>query len=199
MSLRARRALAAGAAAVLGLPLSGCLLFSRPEKQYVTQERVLEATALAAGYLPDPSSYALIDAEVSRDSITFQYRGVRHPGDRAWMIRFAQKSTEQKPLDLVDLERLVDALRAGKDGFEVVDRAENTLNDLTLRFFRYRYLSPIQDDKGNRVTAGGAAGVLKVPSEPAPVIYQLNVENLEGDRPDIGWAELEPLVRAVPR
>jgi len=57
----------------------------------------------------------------------------------------------------------------------------------------------VRDRAGRPVTAGGVAAAVRVPAEPAPLIYHMNIENLEGDRPDLGWEEIASLVDAIPR
>lgn len=185
------------AAAALALLASGCALFHRPVKDYVSQDEVLLAVARAAGYGPDEAKYRLRHADVSSDLITFHYQGVDHPGDRAWVIRFAQKSSEQRPEELVDLDRLIRAIAEGKDGFKQEGREQREAGGLKANVARYSYLSPIRDQQGKRLPAGGAAAIIRLSRLPAPVVYHLNVDNMEGDRPDLGWPELKPLVEAI--
>ncbi len=187
------------APALLVLLLSGCSLFSSPRREYVDQEDILLATARAAGFQPDQGAYQLLFAEVTKDSIIFQYRGVEHPDDQAWAIRFSQKSTEQKPEDLGRLNDLLEGIRKGKEDFEVLEKGRRQVKGLDVEFALYRFRSPIKGRAGEPLHATGSAAVVRVDGGLAPVLYQFNVQNLEGHRPELGWEEMEPLVNAIRR
>ena len=184
--------------AAMGILSGGCAFFSRPEREYVSQADVLEAVAKTSRYAPAESAYRLRQVEVSGDLITFYYQGSSQPGDRAWVIRFATKNTEQEPEDLVKLEKLVEAIRVGKDGFQEGSLGRRKVGDLVVEFMSYRFRSTLRDDRGRQVTAGGVAAVTRVPLNPAPVVYHMNVVNVEGDHA-LGWKEIEPLAAAIPQ
>jgi hypothetical protein len=129
--------------------------------------------------------------------ITFYYQGVAHPGDRAWVIRFATKNTEQRPEDLVKLESLIQAIKVGKDGFQEDSRGVHQVGRLSVQFVTYQFRSPLRDSKGRPATAGGVAALTSLDHQPAPLIYHMNVVNIEGDRPTLGWPEIEPLAQAI--
>jgi hypothetical protein len=187
----------AGALSLLGL--SGCSLFFSPRREFVHQEDVLEATARAAGFSPDGRIYQLIFSEVSRDSLIFQYRGVENPDDQAWAIRFSQKSSEQKPDDLGRLNDLLQAIQKGKEAFEVGKRDRRELKGLAVEFAPYRFHSVLKGRSGDPLIASGMAAVVRVDGVPAPLIFQLNVQNITGRRPEVGWEQMEPLVQAIQR
>jgi hypothetical protein len=192
------RAVAGPAALALASILSGCILIA-PKRTFVDKKDVLDAVAEASGYRPDPSRYRMRHADVYPDLITFHYQGAVHPGDRAWVICFSQKSTEQRPEELVKLDALLATIAEGKDGFQVLERGRRDLHGVDVIFARYHFLSPLRDSKGQPVRAGGVAAVTRLERGPAPVIYHLNADNIEGDRPDLGWPELEPLAAAIKR
>jgi len=174
----------------------GCAYLSRPEREFVSQEDVLQAVAKTSGYSPSVSAYRLRQAEVSSDMITFYYQGTSRPGDRAWVIRFSTKSTEQEPEDLVKIEKLMQAIRAGKDGFQEGALGRREVGDLMVEFMSYRFRSTLRDNRGAPVMAGGIAAVTRVHANPAPVVYHLNVVNVEGDEMP-GWNEIKPLAEAI--
>ena len=178
---------------------AGCNVLTSPHRQFVSQEKVLESAAEAAGYVPDGGRYRLVRIDASTDAITFQYLGVREPGDGAWVVRFAQKSTEQNPEGLARIESLAAAIARGKPGFEKVEEGRKDHQGLPVEFIRYRYRSAVLDGKGKPAIACGIAAIAKVDTDPAPVIYQFNVENFAGDRSEVGWDDLVPLLDAVPR
>jgi len=175
---------------------AGCAYFSRPEREFVSQADVLQAVAKTSGYTPSESAYRLRQAEVSSDMVTFYYQGASRPGDRAWVIRFSTKNTEQEPEDLVKIGKLIQAIRAGKDGFQEGAFGRREVGDLIVEFMSYRFRSASRDDRGAPVTAAGIAAVTRVHANPAPVVYHLNVVNMEGDEIP-GWKEIEPLVEAI--
>jgi len=175
------------------------MFLSGPRREYKSQEAVLEAVREASGYATDEAVYRLVRADVAQDSIIFQYRGVKHPGDSAWVIQFSQKSTEQSPAELADLGTLLEALARGKEGFQKGDREEKVYRDRKVEFARYGYLSILRNNRGQQVQAAGITAVTRVDADPAPLIYQLKVENMEGDRADIGWPDLVPLLDAIPQ
>jgi hypothetical protein len=186
-----------GLGAAAALALSGCVLFSGPRREFVSQDEVLGSIARTAGFAPDEGLWRLVHAEVSQDSITLQYLGVEHPGDSAWVIRFSQKSTEQRPESLGTLSGMVLAIAKGKEGFEAIEKGERTTGDLPVEFARYRSRSTIRDEKGRPVEAAGIAAIVKIDRAPAPVLYQINVENYAGDRPEVGWGDLEPFLKTI--
>jgi hypothetical protein len=191
-------------ASVLALGLAsflaaGCNVLTAPDRQFVSQEKVLESAAEAAAYVPDRERYRLVRLDASADAITFQYLGVREPGDGAWVVRFAQKSTEQDPEGLTRIGSLVAAIARGKPGFEKVEEGRRQHKGLQVDIVRYRYRSAVLDAKGKPVAASGIAAIVKVDMRPAPVIYQFNLENFAGDRSEVGWTDLVPLLDAVPR
>jgi len=192
-----KRAVGGLGASAAALALSGCVLFSGPRREFVSQDEVLGSIARTAGFAPDGGLWSLVHAEVSRDSITLQYLGVEHPGDSAWVIRFSQKSTEQRPESVGTLSGMMMAIAKGKDGFEAIEKGERTAGELPVEFARYRSRSTFRDEKGRPVEAAGIAAIVKLDRPPAPVVYKINVENYAGDRPEIGWADLEPFLRAI--
>jgi hypothetical protein len=185
--------------ACLALASGGCALMRGPHREFVSQEEVLEAAARTAGYSPPASRFRLVRADISRDSITFQYLGTEAPGDTAWVIRFAQKSTEQKPEALASLATLLEAIAKGKAGFEVIENGRRYEGAVPVEFARYRYLSPIRSDSGRAVPGVGIAAIVKIEETPAPIIYKMNFENYAGGRTEVGWTEMEPLIGALPR
>ena len=189
----ARRAVAL----LLILFLPGCALFFSPRREFVNQQDVLEATARAAEFDPDGGAYQLLFAEVSKDSLIFQYRGATNPDDQAWAIRFAQKSTEQKPDDLGKLNDLLEAIGKGKDRFEVGKKDRRQVNGLNVDLAQYRFHS--KGLTGEPLPACGIAAVVRVEGGRAPLLYQLNVQNIANRRPELGWDQLEPLVLAIQR
>jgi hypothetical protein len=185
----------AGALWLLGL--SGCALFFSPRREFVDQEDVLAATARASAFTPDSGVYQLLFAEVSKDSLIFQYRGVDNPEDQAWAIRFSQKSSEQKPDDLGRLNELLQAIQKGKEGFEAGKRDRRQVKGLNVDFAPYRFHSVLKGRAGEPLPATGMAAVVRVEGGPGPLIYQLNVQNIAGRHPEVGWEQLEPLVLAI--
>ncbi len=185
---------------------SGCsFFFARPESQYVDRERVLEAVAEASGFEPDGAHYRLRYAEVSPDLNTLHYQGVAHPGDRAWVTIFSQKEAEQRPDDLSGLDGVLAAILEGKDGFRLVERTRRDWNGISVEIARYRFQSPLRGvesgpdgrQTARPVEASGVAAALRADRSPAPVIYHINAVNIEGDRTDLGWNEIEPFLRAI--
>ncbi len=184
----------------------GCsLLFPRPESRFVDREKVLEAIAEASGFEPDRSFYRLRYAEVSPDLSTFHYQGVAHPGDRAWATLFSQKEAEQRPEDLSRLDGVLSAIEEGKEGFRVVDRSRREWNGIPVEIARYRFESPLRAvesgpdgrQTARPVEASGVAAAVRMDRSPAPVIYHFNAANIEGDRINLGWEEIEPFLRAI--
>ena len=182
-------------ASILGLAFAAAAC-APPQPKYVSQDDVLQAISRAARYSPARSSYRLRHAEVSGDAITFHYQGVAYPGDRAWAIRFATKTSEQRPEELVRIENLLETIRGKKEGFRETGRGKRDFRGLAVEHVAYRFDSPFYVG-GKPVAAGGIAAVTRVEGDPAPVVYQLNVVNEEGNRPDLGWAEVEPLLSAI--
>ena len=193
-----------GSAVVLGtllaLAAQGCGVMGQAVgKRYASQKTVLNAAAKASGYQPDPDRWHLVHLEVAPDYTTFQYRGVKEPGDRAWVVRFAQKTTEQRPDQVASIEGLLETIREGKEGFQILEKASRQYQGLQVEYARYRYSSVIRGDKGSPLPAGGAAALVILAQDPAPVIHQIDVDNFEGLRFELGWDDLRAFIDAIAR
>ncbi|HVR75284.1 MAG TPA: hypothetical protein VMT52_13185 [Planctomycetota bacterium] len=189
-----KRLLRAGLAA--SFFTAGCAVFESPSRDYVSNERVLEAIQLASGHSVDPSLFRLVEANVREDSVSFQYQGVRYVGDHAWVVRFSEKSTEQDPIALADVYSLLPLIKEGRTGFRTDGEGEATVGDSVARFVRYRFDSPVRDEMGNAIPGRGIVAVLRVSSRGGDVIYQVKLDN-HGDRDTLEWGDLAPFVSAA--
>ncbi len=176
--------------------LPGCSFLTTAERDYLSNEDVLGTAAMASGYLVDPGLFRLTGLDVREDSISFQYSGVAHPGDHAWVVRFSEKTTEQNPIALADVYSLLPLLGEGRNGFAIVDEGARAADGLSARFVRYRFESPIRDGAGKPLPAHGIVASLRVEGGGTPLVYHLKLDN-HGDREDVGWEDLEPLVEGT--
>jgi hypothetical protein len=144
----------------------------------------------------EPSEFALVAAEVREDSLTFQFRGRKHPGDSAWVVRFSQKSTEQDPVALSDVHSLLPVLAEGRRNFAVLDEGEKEVAESTAAYVRYRFDSAVHDEKGQPLAGRGIVVVLRRSGDSGTVVYHIKLDN-HGDRDDLSWDDLEPFLRPL--
>lgn len=193
MASRSRTGLSLFAAACLS---TGCSFFFPPEREYLSNDAVLRATAEAFGFAVDPRLYKLDGLEAREDSVTLQYEGVKRVGDHAWVVRFSEKSTEQDPLALVDVYSLLAVLKEGKPRFAITEEGSRDAGGSTAKFVRYRFESPIRDRSGNPLPAHGIVATFRVEKMSVPLVYQLKLDN-HGDRDDVLWDDLRPFIEAM--
>ena len=176
--------------------LGGCALLTSPTRDYLSNRAVMEGVATAAGYEVDPGRFRLVMAQVEEDSITFQYRGLEHPGDTAWVLRFSAKSTEQDPVALTDVYDLLPVLAEGRAGFDLTEEGEKEWGGATVRYVRYRFESKMRDDQGKPLAGHGIVAAFARGAPGQLLVYKLKLDN-HGDRDDVLWEDLltflEPL------
>ena len=179
--------LAAGSVATLG----GCF-FQRLEREYVSNDALLHSLAEEAGYRVDPERFRLVAADVHRDVVTFQYQGVEFAGDRAWVIRFSEKSTEQNPEALREVYPFLDVLREEHRGFRLVVDSSTHFDRLEASYVTYEFASPVRDATGQPLRGHGVLASIGGPSG-GGFVYQIKLDN-HGDRETRSWDDLAPFV-----
>ena len=191
------RTLKLAAVVVWGALAPGCIFLRSVEREYVSNRAALEGVSEACAYEVDPEAYSLVAVDVREDTVTFQYRGLEHPGDAAWVVRFSQKSSEQDPEALADPHAFVPVLAEGREDFEIVDDGAAELGGRNVRYVAYRFSSSVRADDG---TPLGGRGVLTTLRADAPdgnvLVYQIKLDNF-GDRGELTIEELTPFVEAV--
>lgn len=198
----ARRGAGALLAPLAGLAILGCGLLGPPPRTFRSHHPVLESIEATAGYRVDPERFELLEAEVREDSVALVYRGVQAVGDRAWVVLFSQKSTEQDPFLLESLLPLAAVLEEGRSGFRLLDDREvagelpRRLAGASARYVRYGFESPVHDERGAPLPAHGILARVTVPASEGPVHYQIKLDN-HGDREAVEWEDLAPLIEAI--
>jgi hypothetical protein len=176
--------------------LGGCAFLTSPTRDYVSNRTLMEQAASDAGYEVDPGRFQLVMAQVEEDSITFQYQGLEHPGDTAWVLRFSAKSTEQDPVALADVYDLLPVLAEGRAGFNITEEGEKEWDGATVRFVRYRFESKVRDDQAKPLAGHGIVAALTRGKPGQLLVYKVKLDN-HGDRDDVLWEDLlaflEPL------
>ncbi|MGQ9590480.1 MAG: hypothetical protein ACUVYA_09340 [Planctomycetota bacterium] len=180
--------------AALSFLATSCSLFvESPERTFVSNEALLEGLARSAGYLVDPSLHRLIRAEIFEDSLTLQYRGERHPGDAAWVVRFSVKSSEQDPDSVADIATVLPVLAEGRDRFEVTEHGKRDVAGVEVQFARYRFQSPARDPDARPLEGRGILAAFVSEEGGGKVAYHVKLDN-QGDRDDLGWDDLAPFL-----
>jgi len=180
---------------------AGCSLLGGSERSFLSNRAALESSAAACGFAVEDDGFELEGIDLREDSLTFLYRGRRFPGDHAWVVRFSEKSTEQDPVALADIYSFLPVLAEGRRSFTEVDRGEVEAGGERLRHVRYRFVSPITDERGEPLAGHGILASLRLESPGGPLIFQIKLDN-HGDRTDLGPADLAPFLeaaRATPR
>jgi hypothetical protein len=176
--------------------LGGCAFLTSPTRDYESNRAVMDGLTSATGYEVDPARFRLVMAQVEEDSVTFQYRGVEHPGDTAWVLRFSAKSTEQDPVALTDVYDLLPVLAEGRAGFTITEEGEKEWGGATVQYVRYRFESKVRDDLAKPLIGHGIVAALARGAPGSLLVYKLKLDN-HGDRDDVLWQDLlaflEPL------
>ena len=172
---------------VLAIPLlAGCaVLRTPPQPEYRSNESILAEIATQLG-TPSAEDFRLSGAEIRLDAITLHYVGVTQPGDRAWILRFSQKSGELAEAELTDLDRARELL-ADTRGFRELDVGTALLEDGTVSYLRYAF----------DAAAGPGCGIfatLRVEQGGEPIVVHAKLDN-HGGRAALGWEDLQPLVQ----
>lgn len=181
---------------LLSCILTSCVLFRAPKRQYASNAMLLSAVAEEAGYTVAPQEFELVAVDLRDDALTFQYRGLRYPGDQAWVIRFGQKSTEQDGAGLTAVYGFADVLAEGRDEFEIVAEETHELADGVARVVTYTFHSPVRDEAGKPFVAHGIFATWRHEELDGPVVYHVKLDNY-GDRERVAWPDLQPFWRPV--
>jgi hypothetical protein len=190
-----RAALFAGCL-LLVCALSGCGFLMSSEREYISNGDLLEEIAVLSRYPVDAGLFKLTRIDMRDDSITYQFRGVQFVGDHAWVVRYSEKSSEQNPVDLVDLNSLLPVISEGKSGFDVLGEGEEEVGGHVLRYIRYRFDSPIGDGQGRPLPGRGIVGSVHTQASGGALVYQIKLDN-HGDRAEVTWEVLEPFVESI--
>jgi len=185
---------------IVGVHCSGCVFFGSEGSYYVSNSEALEEVARSLQYQVDPALYRLVALELREDSAIFRYNGVKFVGDRAWVIRFSAKSTEQDLEKLADVYSLLPVIAEDRRGLAVKEGAEaegeKDLGRLKVRFVRYSFPSQIGDEKGEPLPGHGIVAAVKTGEAGEVLVYHLKLDN-HGDREDVRWEDLEPFLDPV--
>ncbi len=175
----------------------GCSLFTAPRRDYTTNDRLLTSLADASGYRVADEEFELVEIDLRDDVITYQYRGVEYAGDQAWVIRFSEKSTEQNPAALSDIDSLTSVLREGRRRFEIVSEGTVTrgAGDV-VSFVAYRFDSTVQSNSGVPFEGRGVVAVLSQSVGDLRLIYQIKLDNY-GDRTDLAIGDLDAFLQPL--
>lgn len=177
--------------------LSACSIFE-PDFSYHSNRDLFEAISRRTAFAVDEDFFELYQAEIREDSLTLFYRGVACPGDEAWVLRFSQKSTEQDPLALADVYKLVPIVSEGRTGFVVEKEDSQQIGAATLSYVIYSFESPIRDGDNKPLTGRGIVATLARDQSGLPVVYYLNLHNL-GDRDKLDVEAVRPFIDAMVR
>jgi hypothetical protein len=182
---------------IVGLQCSGCIFFGSEESYYVSNSEALEAVARSLQYEVDPALYRLVSLELREDSAAFRYNGVKFVGDRAWVIRFSAKSSEQDLESLADVYSLLPVIAEDRPGLAVKEgtkgEGERSLGKHKVRFVRYAFPSEIGDEKGQPLQGHGIIAAFKTGESGEVLVYHLKLDN-HGDREDVRWEDLAPFL-----
>ncbi len=183
---------------LLAVPVlvTACSLLQSPDRSYVSNRELLEATSKRLGFEVDPEQFTVVAADLRDDVITLQYTGKAFPGDQAWIMRFSEKSTEQDSIALSDVHPLVRALSEGRRRFEVVESGERVFAGDVARYLKYTFESPLRGETGEAFVGRGFLVVLRRMGAEGRLIYQIKLDNY-GDRDDLVFADLEPLLASL--
>jgi len=181
------------AAGVLALVGSGCSFLSSLEREYTSNRDLIQAASECAGFTVDPSLFELTGLDLREDSLTFQLRGVRHPGDHAWVVRFSEKSSEQNPLAVSDVYSLLSLIGEGRTGFRIVEEADKDVLGERAKYVRYVFESPIHDGDGKALQGHGIVASVRLPGASGPLVQHMKLDN-HGDRDDVQWDDLAPFL-----
>ena len=173
--------------------VTACSLLQSPERSYVTNRELLEATSKRLGFEVDPEQFTVVAADLRDDVITLQYTGKAYPGDQAWVMRFSEKSTEQDSIALSDVHPLVRALSDGRRRFAVVESGERAFAGDVARYLEYTFESPLRGATGEAFVGRGFLVVLRRMGAEGRLVYQIKLDNY-GDRDELVFADLEPLL-----
>ena len=170
----------------------GCSVFSSPDREYRSNERVLDAVAGRVGYVIDDDFAELTRVEIEDDVITFHYRGVEYPGDQAWVVRFSEKSTELEPESLATVASAIEVIRDEnlQRGFEAEEARSQVLFGVEIEFAAYTFDSALAPS--GREGRGLLVALRRVENG-LPVIYQIKLDN-HGDRERLSAADLAPFL-----
>ncbi len=197
---RSRRARSSPLPALFGLAgsvlLASCAFLSSPARTFHSNEPLLEELARQAGYVVDPALYRLVQAEVLEDSLTLHYRGVAHPGDAAWVLRFYLKSSEQDPDSIADVATVLPVLSEGREGFQLTEHGKRDAAGVEIQFARYRFQGPVRDAEGKPLPACGILVTFLARQGAERLAYHIKLDN-QGDRDDVDWADLAPFLVPV--
>ncbi len=184
------------AAIAVSLAAASCAALTSSEMEYVANDDVLALAADALGYHVDPRRFVLTELDIRSDSAVFQYRGVEYSGDRAWVVRFSEKSTERDAIAMTDPYALLEVIAAGRRGFRVVE--ESAGEDDLVRYIRYEFDSIVEDDGAESLNGRGLVAVLRHVdnSRESPLVFHIKLDN-HGDRDELTAEALEPFLRAA--
>jgi hypothetical protein len=174
----------------------GCSLLVPVERSYLSNQEQMEGAASIAGYELSGDAFRLTAVDLRDDSATFQYRGVEHPGDTAWVVCFSEKSSEQAPERLLEINSVLPLLAESREGFEVIEFGVHGVTaDTPARWARYRFDSPVRAANGKPLEAHGIVVSLRRESSGTALVWQVKLDN-HGDREVVRWEDVEPLVAA---
>jgi len=176
--------------------LTGCGFLTSREREYVSNEDLLEEVATLSRFPVNPELFELTRVDARDDSITYQYRGVRFVGDHAWVVRFSEKSTEQDPVAVENLYTLLPVVGEKRSGFAPIGEGEEEIGGERLRFIRYRFDSPVRDAEGQPLPGTGILGSVRIDGAGGDLIYQIKLDN-HGDREEVTWESLKPFLEAI--
>lgn len=173
--------------------LSSCAFFEAPERTFVSNRPLLEELARAAAYEVDSTRYRLVQAELLEDSLTFYYRGIVHPGDAAWVLRFSVKSSEQDPASIADIATVLPVVSEGREGFRVVEHGKRDVGGVEIQFARYEFQSPVRDASSKPLLAHGILLTFLARQGGDALAYHIRLDN-QGDKDGVRWDDAIPFL-----
>jgi hypothetical protein len=182
-------------ALILG-PTCGCSL--APDLTYASNRGLLDSAAEWAGLSVDAEWFEVLRLEVEPDSVLLQYRGVKFPSDRAWVLQFSPKSTEQDPESLADVFALGSVVEEGKRDFRLDGDGQVEVGPSRLYYVRYSFESELRGEDATLLRRRGILAVLRMVRRGSPVVYQFKLDNA-GERASVGHEDLKPFLDAVLR
>jgi hypothetical protein len=178
------------------LASTGCAALFEPRRDFLSNLEILRATSEAADFRVDGALFELIEAQILVDTITFYYRGVKHLGDRAWVLRFSEKASEQEPEALANVYALLPVIQEGRERFRLDGEGTEELDAGRLGYVKYTFDSPIRGEDGRPLPGRGIAATFETEKRGNRIIFHLNLDNW-GDRLALGREALEPFLQAV--
>jgi len=176
--------------------LAGCAFLSSPAREFASNHDVLEAVARELGFRVDSRQFRLERAEVCEDSVTLHYVGVDYPGDRAWVVRFSEKSTELAPESLASVAPAIAVIRDERllPEFAPSPPRRVAIGGEVLEVSEYTFRSTLAPPGR---TGQGIVAAIERTERGHPVVYQIKLDNF-GDRKELSVEALAPFVDALP-